>query len=305
MRQLTCLFVTQSMPINNFFKAPRWVDDIERNFHSVDRMDPSILAEIKRGLEKFASPDAEVSIVMPVYNEEKTLLKTLASFSRMKTKYSAELIVVNNNSQDSTREIAETLGVSVVDEPRQGISFARQAGLSRANGKYFLNADGDSIYPPGWIDAYAEALKDPAVTCAYGTYSFFPSEGLPRMALSAYEGATRFFFNVRRKKMDFFNVLGFNFAFRTEDGRKVGGFNTTRKRWSDAWMAMMLQQYGQIKRITSPDARVWTSDRRLMIDGGILKSVKKRFNKEVKYHLETPDFKTEIKEYQEIIKSNA
>lgn len=293
------------MLINNFFKVPGWVDDIESNFNSIDNLANAAMDEVKNGLQKFAALDPEVSIVMPVYNEEKTLLKTLTSFSRMKTKYRVELIIVNNNSQDRTKEIALALGVTVVDEPRQGISFARQTGLNRAKGIYFLNADGDSIYPPGWVDAYVEALKDTQVTCAYGTYSFFPSEGLPRMMLSAYEGATRFFFNVRRKKMDFFNVLGFNFAFRTEDGRKVGGFNTTRKRWSDAWMAMMLQQYGQIKRITSPDARVWTSDRRLMMDGGILKSIKKRFNKEVKYHTETPDFGAEIKEYREIIKNNA
>ncbi len=293
------------MVINNFFAIPKWVDDIESNFKAIDQLPPDRLEEVKKGLYKFKTADPEVTIAIPVYNEEKTLLKVLTSFSRMKTKYKVELILVNNNSKDRTKEIAEKLGVTIIDEPKQSISFARQAGLDKAKGKYFLNADGDSIYPEGWIDAYVEALKDPKVACAYGTYSFFPSEGSPRMILSAYEGATRFFFNLRKKKMDFFNVLGFNFAFRTDDGRKVGGFNTTRKRWSDAWMAMMLQEHGEIRRLTIPEVRVWTSDRRLMIDGGILKSIKKRLNREVKYHTETPDFDAEMKDYKQVIKNDA
>ncbi|GIV32956.1 MAG: glycosyl transferase family A [Chitinophagales bacterium] len=293
------------MIVNNFFSVPVWVRDILNNYASLDAVSGDKIEKVKVALGRFKASAPEVSIVIPVYNEEKTLLRTLVSFSHMETRHSVELILVNNNSTDRTKEIAERLDVRVIDEPQQGISFARQAGLNAAKGKYFLNADGDSIYPRGWIDAYVHALTDESVACVYGTYSFFPSQGTPRMVLAAYEGATRLVFNLRRKKMDFFNVLGFNFAFRTNDGRKVGGFNTTRQRWSDAWMAMMLMEYGQIKRLTLPEVRVWTSDRRLMIDGGIIKSIQKRLSKEVKYHTDTPDFEAERREYKNKIRKQA
>jgi glycosyltransferase involved in cell wall biosynthesis len=239
-------------------------------------------------LKKYRVDDPEATIAIPVYNEEKSITKTLASFARMQPKYRTELVVVNNNSKDRTKEILASLGVKTIDETRQSISFARQAGLDNAKGKYFLNADGDSIYPDGWIDTYVDALKNKEVVCVCGTYSFIPGKNSSRFVLAIYEIVTRILFLLRRKKMDFFNVLGFNFAFRREDGLKVGGFNTTRQRWSDCWMAMALAQFGKIERITDKHVRVWTSDRRLVYDGGLFKAILKRMTKEVDRYTTPP-----------------
>lgn len=290
------------MIFNNILSAPCWVNEIIVKYDS-GKVTPAALDELKAGLEKFRCSAPEVSVVIPAYNEEKNILRTLASFARMKPAYKTELIVVNNNSKDRTKQLVESLGVTVVDEPRQSISHTRQTGLEQAKGKYLLNADGDSIYPPGWIDSYVEALKDEKVTCAYGTYSFFPSAGTARIVLALYEAATRLLLILRRKKMDFFNVYGFNFAFRREDGLKAGGFNTSRQRWSDGWMAMLLAQFGKIVNLRTENTRVWTSDRRLVIDGGILNAVKKRFKKETERYTDTPDFKSEIENYKQTVKN--
>src|ERR1051325_9223319 len=265
---------------NNFLGLPSWLGKLQTEYDDFYRLSPAIANSLKEELKKYHASQPEVTIAIPAYNEEKNITRTLASFARMNPKYKTELIVINNNSQDRTKEILNELGVSTIDEPRQSISHARQAGLDNAKGKYFLNADSDSIYLDGWIDTYVEALKDSSVACVYGTYSFIPGNNSSRFELAMYEAMTRALFLLRRKKMDFFNVLGFNFAFRREDGLKAGGFNVTRQLWSDGWMAMTLAQFGKIERISNKNVRVWTSDRRLVYDGGLFNAVLKRLTKE-------------------------
>jgi len=279
---------------NNFFGVPEWLKRLEKDYGNYDSLSPAAVQFLKERLSKYRTENPEVTVAIPAYNEEKNITRTLASFARMNPKYKTELLVINNNSKDRTKEILDALGVKTIDESRQSISYARQAGLEHARGIFFLNADADSIYPDGWIDTYVEALKNPGIACVYGTYSFIPGKNSSRFVLALYEAVTRFLFLLRRRKMDFFNVLGFNFAFRREDGIRAGGFNTTRQRWSDGWMAMTLQQFGKIERITDKNVRVWTSDRRLVYDGGLFRAVLKRMSKETGRYLNLPQPKREL-----------
>jgi len=269
------------------FIVPEWV--LEHNFF----YDPSNLSKerieiIRKGLEKFGTETPNVSIVIPAYNEEASLLRALSSFSRMATKHKAELIVVNNNSNDRTQEILEVCAVKTVFAQRQGISYARQAGLEAAKGKYILSADADSIYPVYWIDTLVEPLmnKD-EVSCPYGTYSFIPSSGNSRVSLGFYEMMAEAFFKIKRKQRECVNVMGFNFAFRKEDAFKVGGYshNLQRNRTGrseDGWMAYQLMKVGKLCRVDDLKGRAWTSDRRLMADGSLAKAFQNRAKKELK-----------------------
>jgi len=266
------------------YVTPKWVLSHNFKYNDLNSLDKNITERIKDGLKKFRVEDPEVSIVIPAYNEEKSILHTLSSLSSITPSYKTELIVVNNKSTDQTQNILDQLGVKSFFEPKQGISYTRQTGLEMAKGKYILNADSDSIYPAGWVDAYVNALKDESVSCAYGTYSFIP-EYNSRFVLANYELVSEFIIKRRRHNKEFLNVLGFNFAFRKEDGLKVGGYNINRLVWEDGWMAMLLMNEGKLKQVSGAEARVWTSDRRLMYDGGILKASVKRFKKEILRYL--------------------
>ena len=83
-----------------------------------------------------------ISIVVPAFNEERHLGETLASLNIAKellqreTRNQAEIIVVDNNSGDSTAEIARGLGATVVTESlsqhrkgpqHRGKTFARRS----------------------------------------------------------------------------------------------------------------------------------------------------------------------------------
>jgi len=269
------------------FTMPAWIyRHTTIQYKENDLYSLQIIDKIKEKLKRFHHDDPEVSIVIPAYNEEKNILKTLSSISELRTSYRTELIVANNNSTDRTQELLDRCGVRSVFVKDQGISYARQGGLEAAKAPIIANADADSIYPPEWLDTIVEPLHDPSISCSYGTYSFIPGEGNNRFTLGIYETAANAFFAVKRKQRECVNVMGFNFAYRKADALEVGGFyhqlnRKVTQRSEDGWMAMCLTQKGKLYLVESPLARVWTSDRRLMDDGSISKALYKRATKEL------------------------
>src|SRR3989442_14101237 len=93
------------------------------------------MSTIRQNIQRLYSSIPEVSIVIPAYNEEETILKTLSSLSATTSKKSIEIIVVNNNSKDATGELATAAGATCILETKQGITPARNAGLKLAKGK--------------------------------------------------------------------------------------------------------------------------------------------------------------------------
>ena len=138
---------------------PVFIPNTVRKYYQTDQLPlPGLIRDIALKFKRLLCDEPEVSIVIPAYNEEDNILKMLASLSDSSTNKKLEIIVVNNNSSDSTGEIAKATGVICIDESQQGITAARNAGLSKAKGGYIINADADTIYPPDWIDHMVNPL---------------------------------------------------------------------------------------------------------------------------------------------------
>jgi glycosyltransferase involved in cell wall biosynthesis len=237
------------------------------------------LPTIRAGIARMAKTDPEISIVIPAYNEEEAILKTLASLSKSTTSRSVEIIVVNNNSSDRTGELAEAAGAICIVETEKGVTPARNAGLNKANGKYILNADADTLYAPGWIDELAKALDNNNFGIVYGSFSFIPTAGTSRMVYFFYEHSADFMRWLNKTfREEAMNIYGFNSGFRREQGLAVEGFNHPPDSNEDGWLALKLKKrgFGKLHLITSADALVWTTDRRIQIDGGLWKGFLKR-----------------------------
>jgi glycosyltransferase involved in cell wall biosynthesis len=105
-----------------------------------------------------------LSFVVPAYNEEAYLPACLESILDQTSALPAgtiEIIVVNNASSDRTREVALRYpGVIVVDEPRKGLTFARQAGFAASSGSLIANVDSDSRLTPGWVSQVLGAFEE-------------------------------------------------------------------------------------------------------------------------------------------------
>ncbi len=89
-----------------------------------------------------------VDVVIPAFNEALSIDRVLADIPRA---WVRDIIVVNNNSSDSTSEVARRSGATVLDEPRQGYGFACLKGLDHLRQNppdvvVFLDAD-YSDYP--------------------------------------------------------------------------------------------------------------------------------------------------------------
>ena len=118
-----------------------------------------------------------LSFVVPAYNEADYLAACLDSIVR-ETRGNAvqtEVIVVNNASTDGTRAVALRYPeVKLVDEPRKGLTYARQAGLAACTGELIANVDADSRLPKGWLqDALDEFDRTPGLVALSGPLCYY------------------------------------------------------------------------------------------------------------------------------------
>lgn len=237
------------------------------------------IAAIRARLQRLYSPTPEVSIVIPAYNEAENILKTLSSLAATTTRKTVEIIVVNNNSQDNTAALATSTGATCITETVQGITPARNAGLQRATGKFVLNADGDTIYPPDWIDHMLAPLYRDDIAMVYGTFAFLPTTGIPRLVFLAYEYVSDISKWINKRfREEAVNIYGFNSAFRRTEGLAVDSFNHPPGTNEDGWLGVKLREKFKKKfyHVTHPNAIVWTTDRRIQLDGGMLHGIVKR-----------------------------
>jgi len=99
----------------------------------------------------------QLSIILPCLNEEKAIGKCIDD---IKETADAEIIVVNNNSIDKSKEIALNKGVIVIDEPKKGYGNAYRAGLKKANSENIIMVDCDCSYDYNDILKFADYLKN-------------------------------------------------------------------------------------------------------------------------------------------------
>jgi glycosyltransferase involved in cell wall biosynthesis len=124
--------------------------------------------------------ELQVSIVIPVYNEEKAIGGDLDTImATMKgSGYTYEVIVVDDGSTDRTGDIARAKGVKVIQHPiNRGTGAARRTGIVQTQGEIIVMTDGDGTYPNQDIPRLLEYLPafDQVVgarTSEQGTFRF-------------------------------------------------------------------------------------------------------------------------------------
>jgi glycosyltransferase involved in cell wall biosynthesis len=167
-----------------------------------------------------------LSFVVPAYNEEAYLPACLESVLAQTKELgdAVEIIVVNNASSDRTREVAlGYAGVRVVDEPRKGLTFARQAGLNETSGELVAYIDADTRIPPGWLAmAEREFARDPEMVCLSGPFRYYDLGPLRKVFAEGLWSITA----PPAYWVTGFMVLGANFVAKRAAIEKIGGFDT-------------------------------------------------------------------------------
>ncbi|HVH09838.1 MAG TPA: glycosyltransferase [Gemmatimonadales bacterium] len=113
-----------------------------------------------------------VSVVVPAYNEERVIVRTVESL--LAQGYPGlDVIVVDDGSSDRTAAVVSAaLGanpaVQVVSKPNGGKASALNLGVTRAAGEVVVAVDGDTVLAPGAIEALVAPLADDQVGAVAG-----------------------------------------------------------------------------------------------------------------------------------------
>src|SRR5690625_3067146 len=90
-----------------------------------------------------------VSVVIPAYNCEKWITKTIESVNKQSYK-NIEIIIVNDGSTDKTKQILETFkdqqNLNVYHIENSGPAKARNLGVSKSSGKLIAFLDSDDLW---------------------------------------------------------------------------------------------------------------------------------------------------------------
>ncbi len=212
----------------------------------------------------------KLSVVIPAYNEENYIGPCLRAVSReaARSGHDVEIIVVNNASTDRTAEIAAGFpGVRVVDEPRKGLSRARDTGCREAHGELIMNVDADCLMPRGYISRVLPHFDNPRLALLSGPF-FYYDMPQPAQIGSMFFYMFQFLPNVIGQRILGLGAIaqGGNFVVRRRMLEKVGGFNTAIAFYGeDTDIAIRLSRVGLVR--FSMRLLMRTSARRLLKDG--------------------------------------
>ena len=251
-----------------------------------DHSDMSEIIQMKERIERLDNGQPPlVSIVIPAYNEQNNILRTLSSLSYTETSYPVEIIIVDNNSTDDTRMYVKKSGARYVFEAEKGVKNARTAGLKAARGTYIISGDADTVYPPYWVDMLVTPLmRHHHIACVHGKFSFIPEDGYTRASFFLYEiiGDCYKWLNSLFKDPAMY-VYGCSSAFRKSQALEVGAYDHPAGANEDGYLGLKLRnKFGKLAQVSQKKSLAWTSSRKFVAEGTlvnrILKKTQRMFN---------------------------
>lgn len=109
--------------------------------------------------------DIIISVVIPAYNVENYITRTLNSLEEQNFRQ-FEIIIINDGSTDNTLEVINSfssrtdMDLKIITQKNQGVSQARNAGLERSSGEYILFLDGDDHIDTDYLKIMHEKFAE-------------------------------------------------------------------------------------------------------------------------------------------------
>jgi glycosyltransferase involved in cell wall biosynthesis len=181
-----------------------------------------------------------VSVVIPVFNGEKTIRETIESVLNQ-TLTDFELVVINDGSQDGTLDIVERIPdsrIQVFSYPNAGQSTSRNRGIEIAKGDYISFIDADDLWTPDKLEAQLQALQaNPKAGVAY-SWTDWIDESSQLLGKGSYNTEQGEVFT--KLLLNDFVANGSNVLIRRQALTEVGGFDpsvTPAEDW-DLWLRL-------------------------------------------------------------------
>ncbi|MDR3101940.1 MAG: glycosyltransferase [Methanocalculaceae archaeon] len=208
-----------------------------------------------------------ISVIIPTFNEEagvEACLKSLCDQTILRDQY--EIIVVDGNSKDRTRAIAEKYADKVFIQTSRKVGGARNDGAMAAKYDLLATTDADCFLPRDWLEkVIADFARYPDASTIYGIVYPLEPGVKHKLSLLGYNIVSRLGYLTGTIYM----TLGCNTAFR-RDLFLDAGMYTTVDAGDDFEIARRMKKYGRVKLDTN--LRVGFSMRRY-IEFGAMKSI--------------------------------
>ncbi|MDG6221993.1 MAG: glycosyltransferase [Candidatus Bathyarchaeota archaeon] len=206
-----------------------------------------------------------VTVIVPVRNGAQTIQPLLESLQKLDYDPSkVDVVVVDGNSKDKTREIVKKYPVKLVVENKQGINLARNIGIKNSNGEIIAFTDSDCIVPPNWVTKIVENFKDPQVSCVGGSAIALDNDFVSQYADNSIVRLMPVFTKreeFKQVKPFFGHPAGCNMAFRRKAVEKVGFFDEQiQYGFDEVEFADRICRAGY-KMVLDPDVSVWHKHR--------------------------------------------
>ena len=113
---------------------------------------------------EYSTTPGLISVIVPVYNAEKTLCQCVDSVLSQSYQ-DIQLILVNDGSKDGSGDLCRQIAArderaQVIDQKNAGPAAARNTGLAAARGEYVMFADSDDFFVPGAFETMVSAIAD-------------------------------------------------------------------------------------------------------------------------------------------------
>jgi len=210
---------------------------------------------------------AKVSVVICAYNRANFVFKGLTALNNQTAdKSDFEVIVVDNNSKDNTKEVClkfindnPDLNLSYVVETQQGLSFARNKGIEVSKTDIISYIDDDAIAREDFVENLIKAFENnPSYSALGGKVEPIYENGKEPVWMNKYIFGIVSKVDYGNKEKEFTKKFptGCNMAFKKEILQEIGGFNTDLVyRGDDKYVFTKLKEKG-LKILYAPDVFV-------------------------------------------------
>ena len=200
------------------------------------------------------SADPKVSVVVCVYNGERTLDSCLASLEKLNYP-NYEVIVVNDGSTDGSQKIAERYQyIRLINQENKGLSEARNVGIRASTGEIIAFTDSDCTADADWLTYLVARFQSSDFAAVGGPNLSPPDDSMVATCVAVSPGAPA---HVLLDDEVAEHIPGCNMAFRREALQAIAGFDPIfRAAGDDVDVCWRLQNKGY-KIGFSPAAVVW------------------------------------------------
>lgn len=130
------------------------------------------------------SETIQISVVIPLYNKENAIGRTLESVLNQ-TISPCEVIVVDDGSTDNSLEVVRSfiksltpsLLIKVIHKENGGVCSARNRGIKEAKGEYVALLDGDDLWEPTFLEEQVKLIEDFPIAAMWGVNTAFIKNG--------------------------------------------------------------------------------------------------------------------------------